>query len=303
MSASTDIRRRELADFLRSRRERITPEQVGLPRGARRRTPGLRREEVAQLSAVGVTWYTWLEQARDIQVSAQVLDAVARTLMLDPTERAHLFVLAGLPDPVPGSDCPYLTPSLLEVLDQLEPLPACVMNSRYDILAYNRSYGWLVEDLDALPPEERNILWLVFTDPDWREAVIDRDQVIRRCTAQFRAAMAEHVAEPVWKLQVKRLQQASEEFREVWSEHEVVRPSSTTKRFLNKRFGLLNMVHSSMWLGQRSGSRMVVYTPLDEETRERLDRLQAFALAQEDARRRTLRQEAEPGADRRPVAV
>ncbi|PWI43115.1 helix-turn-helix transcriptional regulator [Streptomyces sp. ICBB 8177] len=302
MSASTDIRRRELADFLRSRRERITPEQVGLPRGARRRTPGLRREEVAQLSAVGVTWYTWLEQARDIQVSAQVLDAVARTLMLDPTERAHLFVLAGLPDPAPGSDCPYLTPSLLEVLERMEPLPACVMNSRYDILAYNRGYGWLVDDLDALPPEERNILWLIFTNPDWREAVVDRDQVIRRCTAQFRAAMAEHVAEPVWKLQVKRLQQVSEEFREVWSEHEVIRPSSTTKRFLNKRFGLLNMLHTSMWLGQRSGSRMVVYTPLDEETRERLDRLHAFALAQEDARR-TPRRKAQPVAERRPVAV
>ncbi|MGQ4427403.1 helix-turn-helix domain-containing protein, partial [Streptomyces violaceoruber] len=99
----SEIRRHELAAFLRSRRERIAPEQVGLPRGRRRRTPGLRREEVAQLSAVGVTWYTWLEQARDIQVSVQVLDALARTLLLDPTERAHLFQLAGSVDPTPAT--------------------------------------------------------------------------------------------------------------------------------------------------------------------------------------------------------
>lgn len=268
-----DIRRRELANFLRSRRERITPEDVGLPNGRRRRTPGLRREEVAQLSAVGVTWYTWLEQARDIQVSAQVLDSVARALLLDPTERAHLFVLAGVPDPEPGKECPYVTPSLLAVMEQLEPLPACVMNSRYDFLAYNRPYARLVDDLDALPPEDRNLMWLLFTHPAWRSAVVDRDEVVRRCTAQFRLAMAEHVAEPVWKLLVKRLQQASPEFRELWRRHEVVQPSNTTKRFLNARVGLLHLQHTGMWLAQRGGSRMSVYTPMDEETRVRLEKL------------------------------
>ncbi|MCQ4082006.1 helix-turn-helix transcriptional regulator [Streptomyces sp. RB6PN25] len=279
MSASTDIRRRELADFLRSRRERITPEQVGLPNGRRRRTPGLRREEVAQLSAVGVTWYTWLEQARDIKVSAQVLDAVARTLMLDRAERAHLFVLAGLSDPAPNLECPTVTPSLRATMEQLEPLPACVMNARYDILTYNRTYGRLVRDLDALPPENRNVLWLICTDPDWRKAVVDRDQVLRRCIAQFRAVMAEHVAEPVWKCQVKRLQQASPEFREVWERHEVVGPSNRPKRFLNAHVGLLNMEHTSMWLQPGAGTRLVIYTPLDDETRERLERLHALAVA------------------------
>src|SRR5215218_3065435 len=100
---AAEIRRHELAAFLRHRREHVTPERVGLPRGPRRRTPGLRREEVAQLAAVGVTWYTWLEQARDIQVSVQVLDALARALLLDPTERVHLFQLAGAVDPAPTS--------------------------------------------------------------------------------------------------------------------------------------------------------------------------------------------------------
>ncbi len=283
--SGADMRRRELADFLRSRRERITPEQVGLPNGRRRRTPGLRREEVAQLSAVGVTWYTWLEQARDIQVSAQVLDAVARALMLDPTERAHLFVLAGVPDPVPGKECPFVTPSLLAMMDQLEPLPACVMNSRYDMLAYNRAYAVLVDDLDTLPPEDHNLMWLLFTHPAWRAAVVDRDEVTRRCTAQLRAAMAEHVAEPVWKLQVKRLQQASPEFRELWERHEVVQPSNTPKRFLNGRVGLLNLQHTSMWLGRRAGSRMVVYTPLDQDSRARLELLRDLDRADRAAGR------------------
>jgi MmyB-like transcription regulator ligand binding domain/Helix-turn-helix domain len=283
--SGTDIRRRELADFLRSRRERITPEQVGLPPGRRRRTPGLRREEVAQLSAVGVTWYTWLEQARDIQVSAQVLDAVAGALLLDPTERAHLFVLAGVPDPDPGKECPFVTPSLLAVMEQLEPLPACVTNSRYDILAFNRTFRHLVGDLGDLPAGDRNLLWLMFTHPAWRAALVDRDEVARRCTAQLRAAMAEHVAEPVWELHVKRLQQASAEFRELWRQHEVVRLTDSPKRFLNSRVGLLHLQHTDMWLGRsRSGSRMAVYTPLDEETRGRLEELLAVALEVERSR-------------------
>ncbi len=116
-------RRQELAAFLRSRRERISPSRSGCPAGRRRRTPGLRREEVAQLSAVGVTWYTWLEQARDIQVSVQVLDALARALLLDPTERAHLFRLAGAVDPAPTTDCPAVTPALRALLERIEPYP------------------------------------------------------------------------------------------------------------------------------------------------------------------------------------
>src|SRR5580700_3276530 len=116
-------RRQELAAFLRSRRERILPEQVGLPPALRRRTPGLRREEVATLAGVGVTWYTWLEQGRDINASPQVLDAVSRTLLLDPHEREHLFRLADVPDGTALGDCGSLPPTCQLLLDQLEPFP------------------------------------------------------------------------------------------------------------------------------------------------------------------------------------
>src|ERR671937_2290240 len=114
------VRRRALAEFLRSRRERITPEQVGLPPGVRRRTPGLRREEVAQLAGVGVTWYTWLEQGRAINVSEQVLDAIARTLLLDPYERSHLFTLAGSRGRIIEQECRSLTPGVQPLLDKLD---------------------------------------------------------------------------------------------------------------------------------------------------------------------------------------
>ncbi|RYJ23924.1 putative DNA-binding protein [Streptomyces sp. L-9-10] len=277
---ASDIRRHELAGFLRSRRERITPEQVGLDRGSRRRTPGLRREEVAQLSAVGVTWYTWLEQARAIQVSAQVLDALARALLLDPSERAHLFALAGALDPAPGTPCPTITPAIRQMLERLEPFPACVQNSRYDILAYNRTYGVMMCDLDALPPQDLNCLWLAFTNKDFRAALGNREETTRIMAAKFRSAMAEHLSEPPWKTLLGRLRAASPEFREIWERHEVVAPvGDRTKRFVNAEVGQLNLEHTNLWLGPSAGPRLVSYVPVDDETRLRLEKLQASARA------------------------
>src|SRR5947209_19319531 len=135
------LRRHGLAAFLRSRRERVTPEDVGLPGGSRRRTAGLRREEVAQLAGVGVTWYTWLEQGRPIRASVQVLEAVSRTLQLDTIERQHLFRLAEAPDTThPVESGPLLPPQIQVVLDGLSPIPASVVTERFDILAWNAAY-------------------------------------------------------------------------------------------------------------------------------------------------------------------
>ncbi|GGY62975.1 DNA-binding protein [Streptomyces olivaceoviridis] len=273
-----EIRRHELAAFLRSRRERITPEQVGLPRGARRRTPGLRREEVAHLSAVGVTWYTWLEQARDIQVSVQVLDALARALRLDASERAHLFQLAGATDPTPAANCPSVTPALREMLTGLEPIPACIQNSRYDILAYNRTYGLLLGDLDAVPPEDRNCMLLVHTNEQWQAAVVHLEKTQRLMAARLRAALAGHLGEPAWKMLLKRLEE-SPAFRENWERYEVVDARSKTKEFLNPYVGRLSLEHTDLWLAPDVGARMVTYTPRNEETRERLEKLYEIACA------------------------
>ncbi|MEU6844343.1 helix-turn-helix transcriptional regulator [Streptomyces sp. NPDC046716] len=275
-----EIRRHELAGFLRSRRERLTPEEVGLPRGRRRRTPGLRREEVAHLSAVGVTWYTWLEQARDIQVSAQVLDALARALRLDAGERAHLFGLAGAVDPSPAAGCATVTPELRLLLDQLAPFPVCVQNSRYDILAFNRTYGALFCDLEAVPVEDRNVMLLAFTNERWRASIVYLDEVLPMMTAKFRATMAGHLGEPGWKLLLQRLTEESAEFRELWERYDVQQTStSKVKHFRNAHVGPVSFVHTDLWLGGDRAARLVTYTPADDTTRERLLELERLAAA------------------------
>jgi transcriptional regulator with XRE-family HTH domain len=266
-------RRKELASFLRSRRERLTPDQLGLPEYGRRRTPGLRREEVAQHAGVGVTWYTWLEQARDINVSEQVLDAIAGTLMLDPHERGHLFTLAGSPLTEIGPDSMPVSPEVRLLLDKLHPYPAAVTNGRYDLLAYNRAFTVLVGDLDEVPFDQRNTLWLAFTSPTMRAALPDWDYAVRRMVGQYRAAMADHVGEPVWRCRVKRLQEASPEFAAMWQRHDIAGAENLTKRFAHPDLGALSFCYTNLWLSQRLGVRMVSYTPRDPDTEAQLGRL------------------------------
>lgn len=289
--AETDgeARRRELGAFLRSRRERMTPDQVGLPHIGRRRTPGLRREEVASLAGVGVTWYTWLEQGRDIKVSGEVLAAVSRTLQLDEHERRHLFALAGhVEAPSATDECSAVYPAIRRILTELAPLPACVLNGRYDILAYNRPYATLVADLDEVPAEDHNTMVLNLTYPAWRAAVLDRDAVAR-CVATFRSAMAQHVSDPVWNALVRRLRAESPEFVEIWERYEVRGVENDVKVALNPQVGLLRLHFTNLWLAPASGTRLVVYSPADAGTEARL-----AAIAGESAERRPDRLEAEP---------
>src|SRR5882757_6776867 len=166
------VQRDALAAFLRSRRDAIDPGSVGLPSGPRRRTPGLRREEVAQLSGLSTTWYAWLEQGRRISVSRQVLASLARALRLTPAERAHLFTLAGLRVPSEGSGRSDVDDTLRRLVDALDPSPAYVVNPWWDLLAYNRTYASLL----GLPHQPRyqpspgpNTLWLMFTDDHLRD--------------------------------------------------------------------------------------------------------------------------------------
>lgn len=208
---TTQRRRPELAAFLRSRRARVTPQDVGMPPGLRRRTPGLLREEVAQLSGVGVTWYTWLEQGRPINASAQVLDAVARTLRLDPPEREHLYHLAEVPfAPVSRTPVRSVGPQMQGILDALEPRPAVVYNARYDILATNGSY----RDVFAFSGRVRiegvtNALWTLFTEPEEDCPLVFRDDELPVMVATMRASYGLHAGEPVWEDFIRGLSAAS----------------------------------------------------------------------------------------------
>lgn len=267
------LRRRELGAFLRSRRERLRPEQVGLAPSRRRRTPGLRREEVAQLAGVGITWYTWLEQGRDIHPSAQVLDAIARTLQFDQHEHAHLFTLAGVATTTIADECRALLPTAQPLMEQLEPFPAVLVNARFDLLAFNRVYGTFFDDLETMPLEDRNVLWLAFTHPAWRRVIVDREEVLGRMVAEYRAAMAEHLDEPAWKELVSRLHRASPEFTALWERHDVQGAESRTKRAMHPTAELLLLDYTNLWLGDRHGTRIVAFTPADERTRRRLEQL------------------------------
>ncbi len=273
-TGSAATRQRELAAFLRSRRERITPDSLGLPVAARRRAPGLLREEVAQLAGIGVTWYTWLEQGRDIRVSEQVLEAVARTLRLDRDERAHLFVLAGTTPPPATKDYVVDEPTR-RLMDAVLPFPACVQNAKYDLLAHNRAYARLIGDLSTVPAVERNSMWLAFTDPAWRAALPDWDVVTGRMVAQLRARTANHLDDPAWQAFLRRLSAASPEFARLWDRHEVTEAATEHKPVRHPRLGLLRFDVATSWLAPSSNVRLVVFTPADKRTAARLPLLTA----------------------------
>ncbi|MGI5129284.1 helix-turn-helix transcriptional regulator [Pseudonocardia sp. CA-107938] len=265
--AADEERRRELAGFLRSRRERITPEQVGLPVTGRRRTPGLRREEVAQLAGVGVTWYTWLEQGRDIRASEQVLAAIAGTLRLDLHERGHLFALAGVPEPPAELNCRAVPPGVLAMMERLHPFPAAVYNARTDVLAHNRAYQWLF-DIESVPFADRNATLLRYTNPAWQARLPDwLSDGMSRSAGALRAAMAEHVDDPGLKDLVARLRRESPEFDREWRRHEVQPITGLVKRVLHPEAGMLLFDCTHLWLGRRSENRLSTMVPADDATR------------------------------------
>jgi hypothetical protein len=194
-------------------------------------------------------------------------------LQFDSHEHSHLFTLAGVPTTTVANQCLELCPTVQPLLDQLEPYPAAVVNDRLDLLAYNRMYASFFEGLDSIPIEDRNILWLAFTDPAWRSTIVDWDESVGNLVAEYRGAMAEHLDEPAWKGLVARLHQVSPEFRTFWERHDVQRVESRKKRALHPTAGLLTVEYTNLWLGQRLGTRIVAYTPADERTRRRLGAL------------------------------
>jgi transcriptional regulator with XRE-family HTH domain len=270
-------RRTELAAFLRTRRERISPEAVGLPPGHRRRTSGLRREEVAQLAGVGVTWYTWLEQGRPINASPQVLDAIARTLKLDPVERTHLFRLADVPgsDPLATcAECP-LPGEVQHVLDAMTAMPASVVNERFDLLAWNDMYARFFPRLTGALPADRNTLLSVLTCDRCCCPLVNYDTQIDAMIAQLRAAYGRHVGDPAWTHFIGRLQVASPEFARVWAAHDVAHPSTYLKLFRHPGVGEISTRSTSFAVTAVPGARMVVYIPTDGESQVALDKLAA----------------------------
>ncbi|MCI2417080.1 helix-turn-helix transcriptional regulator [Saccharopolyspora sp. K220] len=267
--------RAELADFLRTRRARIGPDEVGLPVGARRRTPGLRREEVAQLAAVSPTWYTWLEQGRDVRPSAQVLEGIAEVLRLDFAERSYLFQLAR------GEAPPTLPPRQEPVPDYLRRLvehlaaPAYLTNRRLDVLVWNAAASAVLGDFGQVPAEQRNSIWLVFTDPRRRTLLAEWQEVAQHLVALLRAASGYYAEDPRFAELVSALIDASPEFRKWWPDHDVAGRGAGRKLLNHPTAGRLALDHTTLVPDEAPELHLVLYTPADEATEAKLAKLRA----------------------------
>jgi transcriptional regulator with XRE-family HTH domain len=234
-----DRTRREFAEFLRARRERLDPAELGLPSVGQRRTPGLRREEVAQLAGMSVDYYVRLEQGRDLRPSAAVLDALARALRLAPPERDHLFRL-GRTEPAPRRSTPgaeRLRPSTARLLGVLEPAPAVVLGRRLDLLGWNDAYAELIGDPAAVPASRRNIVLLTFLDPGVRSRYVDWAACAKECVACLRSAAGRYPDDPGISAIVGELSIKSPEFRAWWSRHDVTEKASGRKEFAHPMIG------------------------------------------------------------------
>jgi transcriptional regulator with XRE-family HTH domain len=269
---NAERRRVELADFLRRRRESIKPEDIGLPNGGRRRTPGLRREEVAQLAGVGATWYTWLEQGRDVRASLDVLESISRALRLTSAERTHLVLLGRGEDPPPcKSQRERVAPTLRRVIENLGPNPAYVLGRRWDYLSWNRAACALLGDFDRIPSGQRNHVWLYFMDPARRELFADWMVSSPRLVAKFRADSAHHLGDPEFEQLIHALRQSSPEFCREWKRHEVARTGTGRKDLLHPVAGPMSFEHAVLHPSEAPDQRLVLFSPLpDHDTAEKL---------------------------------
>ena len=250
-----------LGSYLKDRRTKLDPAAFGLS-AARRRTPGLRREEVAQRAYISPTWYTWLEQGRGGAPSADVLDRIARALMLTDVEREHLFLLGlGRPPEVRYRAVDGITPRLQRVLDALEPSPALIRTATWDVVAWNRAATLMLADYGSMPPKQRNVLRFIFLDPRVRAAQYDWESVARLVVASFRVDAARAGAASEVEPLVEELCRLSPEFEAMWRDNDVRSHGEGVKHIRHPLLGPLALEYSVFAVDGRSDLSMVVYNP------------------------------------------
>ncbi|TDD74558.1 XRE family transcriptional regulator [Actinomadura darangshiensis] len=273
------MERVQLADFLRRRREAIRPAEVGIADGPRRRTAGLRREEVAMLAGMSVDYVVRLEQGRSSQPSTQLLGALARALRLSEDERAHLFHLAGHRPPPAEGVARLARAGLIRMLDLLGDTPAMVLSDLGEVLAQNRAALLLTGDHSGFSGDDRYAVYRWFTDPAARAVnpPEERERHSRQFVADLRAAAGRRSTDPVVAGLVERLQTASADFRRLWAEHEVAVRRADRKTILHPRVGRLVMDCETLVTPDQT-QELLVLTPADAETRERLELLRVLGI-------------------------
>lgn len=255
-------RRQALANFLRTRRERLSPAEVGLPAGMRRRTPGLRREEVALLASIGTAWYISLEQGRDVHPSEQVVESLAQALRLTPAERQYLFLLALQHAPI-NRDTPEETasPALVQIVQSLNPHPTYIRGRRWDVLSWNRATELVFPGFAHYPaPHTRNMIWRLFSDPNAEKRKPDWDRVAKGMVARFRAESARYPGDPWFAELIEDLARTSERFREWWSEHDVMSVPDCHKEMNHPTLGYLEFEEVTLQVPTDLDLKIVIYT-------------------------------------------
>ena len=259
---------RALGQLLRSRRERLVPADVGLPAGSRRRTAGLRREEVASLANVSTTYYTFLEQGRQVRPSAQVLDALAAALQMSAAERRYLEVLAhGGDDAARGGAAVTAPPpeqidqGVADLVHRLDPFPTIVKGRRWDVLAANPAARELFTDWEALPVRERNLVRWMFTTDRAREVYLDWEQEARAMLGRFRLAAARYRDDPDFTALIAELQRDSQHVRDWWPRHDVIAVGSGSKKLRHPRLGPVSYSHVVLQVADNPDQTLVTYSP------------------------------------------
>lgn len=256
-------RYKELADFLKTRRAKILPTQVGLSSGTRRRTPGLRREEVAQLAGIGLTWYTWLEQGRHIRVSAQVLESLSKILLLDKQERIHLYLLANQPIPtdLPGYQG-TVSPILQHVLDSLALCPSFITDRRWNVIAWNQAACVILGDFSKMNARQRNVVWAMFTEDYFKQLYVDWHLHAKSLLGRFRSTCGKYIEDSWLNQFIDDLKGQSPEFNLWWLLHEIQNDSGVYKQLNHPVAGTLDFESSSFDVPDHSGFKLFVHVPI-----------------------------------------
>ncbi|MBC7925664.1 MAG: helix-turn-helix domain-containing protein [Bryobacteraceae bacterium] len=263
-------RRKELANFLRTSRERIAPKQAGLPERPRRRVEGLRREEVAELAGISASWYTWMEQGRQMRVSAETLEQIASALQLNEDGREQLFLLAEVPPPRTPRYDPTIPPGIHALLMQYEPWPAYMVCSRWDIVDWNDAAARVFGDFAELPIRDRNLMSLIFTSPTFQTLFVESERMRRCVLSYFRANYNERLGDEHWTGLVSGLQRNSEDFRTMWQEYSVGRPPDWQKHLHHPELGSLLFDPVTLGIPPEHDLRIMFYAPADAETAAKL---------------------------------
>lgn len=271
LTSAVDVTQ-ELAAFLRSRRERLDPQDFGLP-SRRRRTPGLRREEVAELAGVSVDYVVRLEQARGLRPSADVVEALAGALRLTRDERAYLFGLARRRPRAEDRAATEAAPSLVQLVADLSPRPAMVMNHRFDLLAWNSEMTKVLLDFDTLPPSRRNAIWLCLLHPEIRELYVDRDRVVRDGVAHLRAAWAAHPEDEVLAGLIAECVTGDEQFARLWDSQDVRLNGRGEKVVRHPRAGEIALRFETLTPLENPDQLLVIYRAADDASQVAMDGL------------------------------